>query len=441
MTELNRKPSRPVRSNRRKIFIGWGVALALLGLGVAYVLSSAILPIPKPSGPHPVGFTTNTLTDSSRTMQVQGKSTARVITLDIWYPAQSTEGFKASPYTETALNKMLEKYQGIPASLNTESPSFAFQDAPALKGKHPTVIFNHGYGSFSKQNASNFQELASHGYVVLSIAHPGDSLLAQDGQGNMLEFDGQNSVYLNIQKNSKAQIPALAKRLAAQRNAQTSTKYADASHELAQSLPYTLLEPMKKLWLEDTLFLIETLSQPNKAKILETTDPAQITLMGHSFGGMIALEVAKNPPVGVQHIVNLDGPWVEYTQEETAQLQVPVLALLSTQNRLENQDLSLYGTFDSLLKRTSSGTHLLELAGTAHMNFTDLNFIPILKWFTPLLGKADNKRMATVMNRAILEFLKRDPLSAEFSSPLLRGSNDLSQRFYPAILEQSPKAL
>ena len=114
---------------------------------------------------------------------------------------------------------------------------------------------------------------------------------------------------------------------------------------------------------------------------------------------------------------------------------------MSTQNRLENQDLSLYGTFDSLLKRTSSGTHLLELAGTAHMNFTDLNFIPILKRFTPLLGKADNKRMATVMNRAILEFLKRDPSSAEFSSPLLSSSNDLSQRFYPAILEQSPKAL
>ena len=423
----------PKLSRGRKLLITLGAALALVGVGVAHVLSSAVIPIPRPSGPHPVGFSTTTLTDSSHTMRLREQNTARVITLDIWYPAQSIEGFKAAPYTETALNKMLEKYQGIPASLNKESPSFAFLGAPTLEGKHPTVIFNHGYGSFSKQNASNFQELASHGYLVISVAHPGDSLMAQDGQGHVLEFDGQDSVYLNIQKNSKAQIPVLAARLEAQRSARTPAQYAQASHALARSLPYSLLETMKKRWLEDTLFVIRSLSQPGQAGVLAAANTGQITLMGHSFGGIIALEVAQNPPAGVRNIIVLDSPWLEYDLNPNARLRIPMLALLSTQNRLENQDLGLHGTFDALLGRTSSGTHLLELAGPAHMNFTDLNFLPILKRFTPLLGPVDNKRMASLMNTAMLEFLQRTPSSADFSKPLLGVQADLEQKFFPAV--------
>jgi hypothetical protein len=135
--------------------IGIGVMLGIIGAGVTYIFSGAVIPIPKPSGPNLIGFTTTTITDPNRTMNNQNMP--RVITLDVWYPASSIDGLKAAPYTEAALNKMLEKYQGIPASVNGETPSFAFQDAPVLAGSHPAVIFNHGYSSFSKQNAGTRQ--------------------------------------------------------------------------------------------------------------------------------------------------------------------------------------------------------------------------------------------------------------------------------------------
>jgi pimeloyl-ACP methyl ester carboxylesterase len=416
-------------SRFRKILIGIGITLGIIGAGIVYVFSGAIIPIPKPSGPNLIGFTTTTITDSSRTMNNQ--NTPRVITLDVWYPASSIDGLKAVPYTEAALNKMLEKYQGIPASVNGETPSFAFQDAPFVPGLHPTVIFNHGYGSFSKQNASNFQELASHGFFVISIAHPGDSLIARDRAGNVLEFDANESVYqkLSIAQKETGYAQTLATKLEAQRNAKTPLEHAKASHELAQTLPYSELQPIKQRWLEDTLFVIRTLSQTNKPKILEAANATQITVMGHSFGGIVALEIAKNPPAGVQRVINLDGSWLEYKSDENALIRVPLLAMLSTQNVIQNQDLGLHGTFDQLLKRTSSGTHVIEIAGTAHFNFTDLNFIPILKRFAPLLGDVDNKRMAGLQNQAILEFLKRDP-----SSPknLLPDSSEIKQTFYPA---------
>jgi fermentation-respiration switch protein FrsA (DUF1100 family) len=430
---MNNKRSRLRPNWIKRSLISIGITLGVLGAGIAYIFSGAIIPIPKPSGPNLIGFTTTTITDSSRTMNNQ--NTPRVITLDVWYPASSTDGLKAAPYTEAALNKMLEKYQGIPASVNGETPSFAFQEAPVIPGSHPTVIFNHGYGSFSKQNASNFQELASHGFFVISIAHPGDSLIARDGENNLLEFDATDSVYqkLGVAQKGTGYAQALATKLEAQRNAKTSLEHEKASHELAQTLPYSELEPIKQRWLEDTLFVIRTLSQANlktgKPKILQAANANEITVMGHSLGGIIALEITKNPPAGVRRVINLDGSWLEYKPSENARIRVPLLAMLSTQNTIQNQDLGLHGTFDPLLKRTSSNAHIIEIAGTAHFNFTDLNFIPILKRFAPLLGDVDNKRMADLQNQAILEFLKRDP-----SSPknLLSDSSEIKQTFYPA---------
>jgi Platelet-activating factor acetylhydrolase, isoform II len=421
------------RSRLSKIWIGIGVTLSIIGAGIVYIFSGAVIPIPKPSGPNLIGFSTTTITDQSRTMN--NLKTPRVITLDLWYPASSIDGLKAAPYSENALNKMLEKYQGIPASVNGETPSFSFQDAPVIPGSHPTVIFNHGYSSFSKQNASNFQELASHGYFVISIAYPGDSLIARDAAGNVLEFDATDSVYqkLSVAQKEAGYAQALATKLEAQRNAKTSLEHAKASHELAQTLPYSEFEPIKQRWLEDTLFVIHTLSQADsqvaKPKILEAANASKITVTGHSFGGIVALEVAKNPPAGVQRVIDLDGSWLEYKSGENAQIRVPMLAMLSTKNVIQNQDLGLYGSFDQLLKHTSSGTHIIEIAGTAHFNFTDLNFIPILKRFAPLLGDVDNKRMASLQNQAILEFLKRDS-----SSPknLLPDSSDVKQTFFPA---------
>jgi dienelactone hydrolase len=416
------------RSRLSKILVGIGITFGIIGAGIVYIFSGAVIPIPKPSGPNLIGYTTTTITDPSRTMNT--KKTPRVITLDLWYPASSIDGLKAAPYTENALNKMLEKYQGIPASINGETPSFSFQDAPVIPGSHPTVIFNHGYGSFSKQNASNFQELASHGYFVISVAHPGDSLIARDAAGNVLEFDATDSVYqrLSVAQKEPGYAQALATKLEAQRNAKTSLEHGKASRELAQTLPYSELEPIKQRWLEDTLFVIRTLSQASKPKILEAANANEITVMGHSLGGIVALEVAKNPPAGVQRVIDLDGSWLEYESGENAQIRVPMLAMLSTQNMIQNQDLGLHGSFDQLFKRTSSNAHVIEIAGTAHFNFTDLNFIPILKRFAPLLGDVNNKRMASLQNQAILEFLKRDHAN---SKNLLPDSSEIKQTFFP----------
>jgi pimeloyl-ACP methyl ester carboxylesterase len=405
------------------------IVLGVLVVGFA-ALPKPILAIPKPSGEHNVGFSSTTITDDSRTMLVNGQGSPRVLTLDIWYPAQKTDGFGATPYTEQALNVALSKYQGIPLWLNKEVPSYSFSDATPLAGKHPVVIFNHGFASFSKQNFSNFQELASHGYVVISVAHPGESLIAKDSDGNTLELDTQLPSYqaaIAVQKDMKTIAPLLASIYARQRSATTREDYQQASLALTQTPYFAPMKSQVQSWVEDTEFVIAELGN-SRANILNFTDTRRITVMGHSLGGAVALELAKNPPEGVTGIINLDGPHLQYEAEDERNFQVPVLNFLSTDFRMEKQDIGLHGTLHYLFREHSRGAYILEIAGTAHNNFTDLNFTPVLKYFTPLLGNVDNAKMAGYVNQAILEFIKCTE-NGKLGQPLLPATEDIKQEF------------
>ena len=188
---------------RRRIFvIGIGVVFAILAGVLALILSNAVIEIPKPTGPHAVGFRSTTLTDPTRSMTVRGQTRPRVITLDTWYPASSTAGLAAEPYQDKLLAQLLSKYQGIPDT-GASGSSYAFVDAPALPGKHHVVIFNHGYGSFTKQNFSNMQELASQGYLVIAIGHPTESLVAKDANGEVIEFNPDSQHYVEYKRSQE----------------------------------------------------------------------------------------------------------------------------------------------------------------------------------------------------------------------------------------------
>jgi predicted dienelactone hydrolase len=395
------------------------VAIFLLILGFLF-LPNPTLAIPTPSGKYAVGFSSFAGEDAGR---------SRAITLDIWYPAQTTEGLTAIPYTKHALNVQLSKHQGIPLWLNSEVSSYSFLDAPPVMAKHPVVIFNHGFASFSKQNFSNFQELASQGYLVISLAHPGESLLASDAKGTLLELDTTSPSYqaaVNLQKDPKALAQTLAAIYVKQRSATTPEAHEQASLELAQTPYFAPMQSLIEAWVKDTAFVVSLLSETQE-NILQFADLNHVTVMGHSLGGAVALELAKNPPAGVTGIINLDGPYLHFSADNTRQIQLPVLHFLSTDHILAGEDIGLYGTMTVPAQQDANGTHIIEIAGAAHNNFTDLNFTPVLKYFTPLLGSADNATLARQVNKAMLEFLKRTPETLE--QPLLPETEGVKQIF------------
>lgn len=411
-------------SRRRTVLIGFAAVAAFLTAALALVLSNAMIEIPKPSGPHAVGFRSATLAIPSRSMTVQGRPQPRVVTLDTWYPAVTTAGFPAEPYQEKALAQLLAKYQNIP-DMGGSASSHAFAGAPALPGRHPVVIFNHGYSSFTKQNFSNMQELASHGYLVISIGHPGDSLVSKDAQGGLITFNAGTSQYADykkMQENPKAMAARLSDILAQQRAAGSLAEHQRNSQALAGVPPFAGLQPMLSEWVLDTRAVIDSLSA------LPEADPTRVTLMGHSFGGVTSLEIAKDPPPGVNGVINLDGPWVLYG-DDARPLRVPMLALLSTDNRLEGKDIGMHGTFDTVLAAGDQPAHVIEITGAAHNNFTDLNYVQLLKYITPILGSVDARELARWQDDATLTFLQRLD-TGDLRQPLLVPDARVNQRYF-----------
>jgi predicted dienelactone hydrolase len=54
-------------------------------------------------------------------------------------------------------------------------PSTAVRDAKPHAGRFPLVLFSHGAGGFRLQSYPWLEQLASHGYVVATVEHPGDT--------------------------------------------------------------------------------------------------------------------------------------------------------------------------------------------------------------------------------------------------------------------------
>lgn len=416
------------RPRLRTLFCGLAATLTTL---LTACLPTLELPIPEPSGTFKVGLTQQFLPDSSE----------RGVTLDIWYPASQTQDHPRAPYTEDALNDILSKVYGMPRFLCKEVPSYAHLDAPPVPGRHPVVLFNHGFASFSKQNFSTFQELASHGYVVISMAHPGESLIARDAHGKLIPFDTEREAYREVQKIQKAMdayAARLAPVLAKQRQAQTPEAFAQASVELGQDPQYASMKPQLRRWVRDTRLVIEALQAPRRHGILEMTDADNFTVMGHSLGGAVAMHLATQPPNGLRGIVNLDGVWFQDDTTDLTPIGVPALNLVSTHSPMDKYDVTLKGTLLGLYRGGKAVAHVIEVKGAAHHNFTDLNFVPALK-FTPMLGPVDAHRMTGTQTGAIMEFLRRTTREggASLAAPLLPARAELTHHVFPAERKSS----
>ena len=141
---------------------------------------------------------------------------------------------------------------------------------------------------------------------------------------------------------------------------------------------------------------------------------------------MVAFELARQPVPDLRGIIALDAPWIG-----AQPLRVPALVMASTEFNVAGADLALRGTFDSPLQN-GAGAYLLEPSGAAHFNFTDLNYIPAIKLFSPLLGSIPAARMGALVNTALLEYLRR--LEGDnFSTDLLPAQDGLRQVVFKTV--------
>ncbi|WP_030440600.1 alpha/beta hydrolase family protein [Actinoplanes subtropicus] len=153
----------------RRSFTAAALAVAAaipLGLPGRAIAAPARLHLPRPTGPHPIGTVPVLLVDGSRDLMIS-----------VWYPARSVERCPLVPYTQPAVLRDLLENAGFPADVALAPITSGHLGAPVRRGRFPVVLFSHGAHDQRADTTITVQELASHGYVVVTVDRTDDAFV------------------------------------------------------------------------------------------------------------------------------------------------------------------------------------------------------------------------------------------------------------------------
>ncbi|MET7402649.1 acetylhydrolase [Dactylosporangium sp. NPDC005572] len=140
-----------------------GVAVPL-GAGRGWAAAPARLTLPPPTGPHRVGTVSLHLVGASRPE----------LMVSLWYPAaRGAERHPVAPWMTAAPLSALLVANGFAADAAAAPWTAGHDGAPVLRtpDRLPVIVFSHGAGGHRSETTVVVQELASHGYVVVTVDH------------------------------------------------------------------------------------------------------------------------------------------------------------------------------------------------------------------------------------------------------------------------------
>ncbi|MFC3748981.1 alpha/beta hydrolase family protein [Paenibacillus sp. GCM10012306] len=240
-------------------------------------------------------------------------------------------------------------------------------------GSFPLLVFSHGAYGIKSSNASTFTELASHGYIVVSIDHPYHSFYTTSKDGTTVTINKE--YYQEVSNANK-----------------------DGIYTIEQV--YGLIQKWMKLRTDDMNFVIDMILQKSKSDpnpLYKQINTDKIGVFGHSMGGAASIGLGRERD-DVHAVVNIDAPmfselnYDKKTDDLVASgkpYTTPVLNIYSDDvwKQLDNQP-SVYAA-NKVADRNFSEMYTVHFQGAKHLSLTDL---PL---FSPLLanmlqgGKAD----------------------------------------------------
>ncbi|MEV0393276.1 alpha/beta hydrolase family protein [Polymorphospora rubra] len=135
------------------------------------------LMLPPPTGPHRVGTVSLHLVDRSRPDPVAGPGHYRELMASVWYPAaRDARRHPVVPWMPAVPLRALLVSAGFDADAAAAPLTAGHEGAPALRapGRLPVIVFSHGNDGHRAEATIVVQELASHGYVVVTVDHTYD---------------------------------------------------------------------------------------------------------------------------------------------------------------------------------------------------------------------------------------------------------------------------
>ncbi len=300
---------------------------------------------PEVTGPYQVLEEQYTWTDESRTETFSDTGEKRSVTVKIWYPEE--------------------------------------------EGTYPLVIFSHGAFGVLESNYSTCKNLASNGYIAVSIAHPYHSMYVEDTNGKTTIIDF-----------------GFLQEVLSDNGADTPEHNEDVYH---------LTQNWMAVRTGDMNFVIDTLLAKQQSETdgpFCKIDSEKIGLFGHSLGGATAVALGRQR-TDIDAVIDLEGTMLcEYTDCQNgiytynpSPYPVPLLDVNS-------RDIYEQASADTLSQeyvnfyvgRNAVDFHEVIFEDAGHLNFTDLPLVspPLSKMLGT--GKVNAKTCIENMNEMILNY-------------------------------------
>ncbi|MEM8858670.1 MAG: hypothetical protein AAGD96_10130 [Chloroflexota bacterium] len=398
-TSWNGDPSSIVRSSL--------VLIGFIGLSLALTLPSVLFPIntlPAPTGDFPVGTVSQEWTDSSRNELYGPEAQApRRFVTQTWYPAQSLGSGETVDYLPQSrvTGRTLATRLGLPAFILdhlTLLNTYSYEETSPAEGEFPLLIFSHGYNSFRGQSTTLMEDLASHGYIVVSMEHTYGSALTVFPDGEII-FHNEATL--------------------------------EGEGEELRRTGLTL----GNQWVEDIQFILDQVEagglEPNHP--FGQADLERIGVFGHSTGGGVTLTLCGRDS-RCKAAFGLDA-WLGPTPDEVIESggdPVPSFFLMSEfWPKTGNTNW-----IRSYLNNSSNSTWA-TIKQTGHYDFSDIPFLSPLTVRLGLAGGIDPYRGQEISRAFVRGFfdthLKNEPAEyldkpdAQFPEVLFGVPDDVSQ--------------
>ncbi|WP_431042077.1 alpha/beta hydrolase family protein [Streptomyces sp. P1-3] len=134
-----------------------------------------------PTGRHRVGATTLYLVDKGRRDPWQPAIPVREVMATVFYPARTVRGYPVAPQLSAGAVRLFPQIDVPMRHLPTAGVNWAatmthaHTGAPAQPVRRPVLLYSPGGGDPRTMGTSLAEELASHGWVVVAVDHPGDA--------------------------------------------------------------------------------------------------------------------------------------------------------------------------------------------------------------------------------------------------------------------------
>lgn len=340
-----------------------------------------------PTGPYHVGYTQHIF---NHTTPNDPNKPGTFMLVTIYYPTRQLPNSTVA-YVDPITAGIFESNIGItPGSLEKLTTRLQFQ-APTLFGTHPsfgngtspnpTLVFTPGAGLPASSYTAYLSELASYGYAIVAIDHPGEAPYLPLPYTN-----GTGGVY---------GVPDFS------------------------TYPSTIEEAIAIIGFRTSDILAAMSDSFFPALVRQYGAPFNIThfgIFGHSAGGAAAGAVLTSKSEGVERFkvgVNLDGSWLQYIGENVtvADLKLPILEVASEVRFEGNTSSSGDYTWKHFDDAQTGWLRDVQVNGTRHLDFSD---IPL--WIDLLdqrgtanknrtwIGPANGVRTTRLANALLREF-------------------------------------